>query len=130
MGSIGSQQEPANSEGLGASLVKLVRTGTDKLIISWLGVSGQNLLESFRLSLEIFFVGQAPVITIRHSPQTVIGNPSCHVPVFLIDDEIRVPVPEFVEVIINLPECQYGRACFGRRLTFVAMICFCNVSPG
>lgn len=68
MSSVSRKQESANSERLGASLVQLIRTGTHEFIISWFRVSGEDLLKPRRLTREILFVGQAPDVTVCHSP--------------------------------------------------------------
>jgi hypothetical protein len=82
--------------------MELIRAGTGELVVSRLGIPRQNLLEPRWLTSKVFFIGKAPFVAIGHSPQSVVGDPSGHVPVVLVDDEIRIPISEFLEIIVDL----------------------------
>lgn len=56
MGCISRQQEASNPKRVCTSLMQLVWTGTDEFIVLRLRMTRQDLLESFRLSLEILFI--------------------------------------------------------------------------
>lgn len=113
---ISCQEKSTHSEGLCTSLMQFVWAGTRKFIVTGLWVPGQDLRKSFWLTGEIFLIRQAPDISVSHSPQSTVSDPRSHIPVIFVDDEVGIPVPEFLEVIINLAnlcQCLYANSrCF------------------
>lgn len=99
---IGCQEESSHSEGFRTSLMQFIWTGTGKLIVARLWIAGQDFREPFWLPCEIFFVRKAPDISVRHSPQSTVRQPRCHIPIIFVNDEVGVPISKFFEVIINL----------------------------
>ena len=82
--------------------MEFIRAGTGELVVSRFGVAWQDLLKPGWLTGEIFLVGQPPYITVRYSPQSITSDSSGHVPIVLVNNEIRIPITELVEIIIYL----------------------------
>lgn len=116
---ISCQEESSHSEGLRTSLMQFVWAGTRKFIITGLWVPGKDLRKTFWLTGEIFLVCQAPDISVSHSPQPTVSKSRCHVPIIFVNDEVGIPVSEFLEVVINLAtlcQCLSAKACFSTHI--------------
>jgi hypothetical protein len=100
--SISHKNETSYSETRSTPLLQLIRTGIHQFVVSRLGVPWQKMFITHWLSLEILFRGQTDFVPICYAPHAIGCDFRCHIPVFWMDDKVRVPVAELVEVIINL----------------------------
>ena len=80
----------------------LVWTDVGHLIVAWFWCTWQDLLESHGLSFDQLLPRQTGLITVRHSPQSVVCETGSHVPILWMDDKLRVDVAELLEVIVYL----------------------------
>jgi hypothetical protein len=102
MGCVCDKEDSPNPETWRTSLMQLVWTYTGKFVLVRRWITRQNLLVSFWLSRQVFFVAQTPVISICDTPESVRGDLCGHIPICRMNNKIRVPVTELMEVIVNL----------------------------
>jgi hypothetical protein len=124
--SISHKNEASYSEAGSTPLLQLIRAGIHQFVVSGLGVPRQKMFITHRLPLEVFFCGEADFIAICYTPHSIGCDFRCHVPIFWMDDKVRVPVAELMEIVINLNTIssllQTSLKVSTCELTFVAII--------
>lgn len=91
---IGCKQTPAYTHALGQSLRHFVGADVGYAIFVWGRVPGQHGLELPWLSSEKLFTRETRLLTVCDSPAAIHGDLRGHVPMFWVDDQIGVLVPE------------------------------------
>jgi hypothetical protein len=86
-----NQQYPALSKARGASLLQLVWTHAEELVVTWFGVPGKNLLVSHWLAAHNFGTVKVCVVAICYTPKTICCDPSRHVPIFGMTNKVGIP---------------------------------------
>ena len=106
------EQDLADSKRLRAPLLQLVRAHADELVITWLGIPGENLLVTHGLPFYKFVTVQTSIVAVGYAPETIVCDLGSHVPVGWMTDEVGVPVTEALverEVDLTLSAVPCGK---------------------
>jgi hypothetical protein len=79
-----------------------IRTDIDQLVSVRLRVTRQHVPKLFRLTSDNLLSREPSDFAVRYPPKTIFRDSSSHVPMLRVNDEVRVLILEFVEVIVGL----------------------------
>ena len=107
MGSVSCKEKSTNAHLLRQALMHLVRPDIVDLELIGGRCTRQYLLELGRNPFDILFFRQIRNITVRDTPQSIVGYLRCHVPIVLVYDKIRIfPAELRIKWVEDLDEGQ------------------------
>lgn len=101
---VSSKQKAALPHRVHQPLMRPVRVDGQDLVVAGSGVSRQQQRELVGLACEKLFLGEIGSLPVSDAPDIILGvgilgEPRQEVPMFGVDDELDIRVPELVEGI-------------------------------
>lgn len=102
MGRISCKNNTANTKGIRAALLQLVRRNVRDLVLVRFWVAWENLFIAARLARYVFLAAEIRSLLVCHPVEPLVCDPSRHVEVVWVNDEARVGGQVRGEVVVDL----------------------------